>query len=68
VTKIHLTKRVKRETACTERLRPIVVELYPLYCGMRVKGKREFYPVPWDAVLALGRRIAAREKLARKLA
>jgi hypothetical protein len=66
MTKITKEKRLKRETAATVRLRPIIVELFPFYVGVRVKGTREFHAVPWDAILDLGRKIDARETLAAK--
>lgn len=66
MTKLTTDKRMKRETGCTDRLRPIVVELFPFYCGVRVGGTREFYAVPWDAILDLGRKMDARDKLAQR--
>ena len=66
MTKITPFKRLKRETASRDRLRPIIVELFPFYCGVRPCGTREFYAVPWDVILDLGRKIDAREKLAQR--
>jgi hypothetical protein len=66
MTKITTDKRLKRETLATDRMRPIIVELFPFYVGVRVKGTREFHAVPWDAILDLGRKLDAREKLAAK--
>jgi hypothetical protein len=65
MTKISPDRRIKRETHCTDRMRPVLVELHPFFCSVRVKGTREVYAVPWDAVLDLGRKIDAREKLKR---
>jgi hypothetical protein len=64
MTKLTNQRRPKRETQATDRCRPICIELFPFYLGIRVKGQREFYAVPWEAVLDLGRKIDAREKLA----
>jgi hypothetical protein len=64
--RISKEKRLRRETLATDRTRPIIVELFPFYCGVRVFGTREFYAVPWDAILDLGRKLDAREKLAAK--
>lgn len=69
MTKLRSEKTLRRETGCTDRRRAVVVELYPFYCGVRVKGTREFYAVPWDAVLDLGRKMDARgRELERKRA
>jgi hypothetical protein len=64
MTKLTSEKTIKRETAASERTRPITVTLFPHYVAMSLKGTREFYAVPWGAVLDLGRKIEAREKLA----
>jgi hypothetical protein len=66
MTKITSGKRVKRETASVDRLRPIVIELFPFYCGVRIKGTREFYSVEWDTILALARKLDARARLAER--
>jgi hypothetical protein len=42
---------VVRETDTFERTRPIVVELYPRYLAVRLKGTQESYSVPYDVVL-----------------
>jgi hypothetical protein len=64
MTRIRADKLLSRETHCTDRLRPITVTLHPHFASMRVKGAREAYAVPWDAILDLGRKLDAREKLA----
>ncbi len=51
-----------------DRKRPILIELFPFYCGIRVKGTREFHAVPWEAVLDLGRKLDARAALEKKRA
>jgi hypothetical protein len=55
----HLT----RETECLERRRPIIVQLFPFHCGLRLKGTRQFYAVSWGAVLDLARKQDAWKKL-----
>ena len=62
MTKIQGERIIRRETAASDRKRPIVVTLFPWFCGVNLKGSREFFAVPWDAVLDLGRKIDAREK------
>jgi hypothetical protein len=66
--KLTPDRRVKRETWVTDRGHTIVVELFPFYCGVSVKGKREFHAVPWDAILDLGRKLDARAALEKKRA
>ena len=66
MTKLTPDRRVKRETSVAERGRSICVELFPFYCGVRLKGQREFVAVPWEAILDLGRKIDARQKLAQR--
>lgn len=66
MTKLTREKRLKRQTQAEDRLRPILIELFPFYCGIRVKGTRETYNVEWSAVLDLGRKLDAREKLRAK--
>lgn len=65
MTKLTREKRLKRETQASDRCRLICIELFPFYCEVRVKGTREVHCVPWDAVLDLGRKIDARDKLAK---
>lgn len=65
MTKLTVERRVKRETLVKDRTRPIIVELFPHYCAVRVKGERDFYPVPWDAILDLGRKLDFMSKVKR---
>jgi len=37
-------------------------------CRVREKGRREWLPVPWEAILHLGYKMKAREERAEKLA
>lgn len=66
MTKLKPDRRPKRETWVVDRKRAICVELFPFYCGVTVKGKREFHAVPWEAILDLGRKLDARDKLAKR--
>jgi hypothetical protein len=67
--KITTTRRAKRETAVMDwqTHRPLVVELFPFHCGIRVKGTREFRAVKWDAILDLGRKLDDRDQQRQKL-
>jgi hypothetical protein len=66
--KLTPDRRAKRETWLVDRGRPIIIELFPFYCGVSVKGRREFHAVPWDAILDLGRKLDARAALEKKRA
>jgi len=62
MTKITGERFLKRETAARERHRAICIELHPHYCGLRIKGTREFYAAPWAVILDVARKIDARQK------
>jgi hypothetical protein len=66
MTKLVPGRTVKRETAATDRRRVILVELYPHYLGLRVKGRREYRTIDWGAVLDLARKLDARVTLAKR--
>ena len=53
-------RHLMRETDCVDRTRPIVVELGPRWVSIGLKGTREHHLVPWDTILALGRKLDAR--------
>ena len=57
MTKLRPDKRIKRETFCADRKRAVVIELFPFFCRVRVKGTREVHDVDWDAILDLGRKL-----------
>ncbi|MEI9971060.1 MAG: hypothetical protein WDO73_02850 [Ignavibacteriota bacterium] len=57
-----ITKPVIRETAVTERGDILVAEMHPKYVVMRFKGKREQFPVGWDEILDLARKIQFRRE------
>jgi len=40
-----------RETAVLERSRPLVVELWPRYLGIRLKGERKVHRVSYSKIL-----------------
>ena len=54
------SRTLRRQTGSTYRGRPLVVELHPGYLTLREKGKRSTVDVPYDAIHALGWRLAAR--------
>jgi hypothetical protein len=55
-----------RQTGALERTRPIVVELWPRYLTIRLKGLRSGYNVDYGAILDLGRKRAWLRKRAEK--
>lgn len=56
-------RKLKRETDSRERTRSIVVTLEPRALTVSLKGTREQYVIDYETVLALGRKLDAREKL-----
>jgi hypothetical protein len=68
MTKIAGTTRIRRETQALELRRPIIVELMPAYCRIRVKWTRQTFNVSWGAVLDLGRKQAFRDAQQRRSA
>jgi hypothetical protein len=53
---------VVRETLTTERGRPLIVALHAHTIALRVKGTREWFNVPYDAVFDLARKLVARQR------
>ncbi len=51
MTKLNPSNIVVRETAVSERGRPIVVELHPAHLVLRLKGLRDSHFVAYDALL-----------------
>jgi hypothetical protein len=51
MTKLTPKNTVIRETAASERGRPIVVELHPTHIVLRLKGLRDSHFVAYDALL-----------------
>jgi len=51
MTKLTPKNIVIRETAASERGRPIVVELHPTHIVLRLKGLRDSHFVVYDALL-----------------
>jgi len=51
MTKLNPNNIVVRETAVSERGRPIVVELHPAHLVLRLKGLRDSHFVAYDALL-----------------
>jgi hypothetical protein len=46
--------------------RTVLVQCDPLIAWVRLAGAREEFPVPWDAIYALGCRLAVRAERAEK--
>jgi hypothetical protein len=51
MTKLKPSNIVIRETAVSERARPIVIELHPPHLVLRLKGLRDSHFVAYDALL-----------------
>lgn len=66
MTKLDSNHPLIRETALSERGRPILVELHPGFLILRLKGKRDRYSVPYDAVLWLAIKGEAERRKAEK--
>lgn len=64
---VKISRSIKRETAARDRTRAITVTLAPHECVMGLKGTPQRYSVPWIAVLDLGRKFDAREKMAARV-
>lgn len=63
-----LTRNVKRKTAATYRGREIMIDAGARTCRVREKGRREWLPVPWDAILHLAYKMKAAAARTEKLA
>jgi hypothetical protein len=53
---------ITRETACTYRGIPIVVEIHPLFVELRLKRHKESFVLRYDAALETAMKIEARER------
>lgn len=51
MTKLTSKNTVVRETAVSDRGRPIVIELHPSHLVLRLKGLRDVHFVAYDALL-----------------
>lgn len=51
MTKLTASNSVIRETAVSDRGRPIIIELHPSHLALRLKGLRETHFVAYDALL-----------------
>lgn len=63
-----LTRNVLRKTQATHKGREIMMDAGARVLRVREKGRREWLPVPWEAVLHLAYKIKAREEQALKAA
>jgi hypothetical protein len=66
MTRITPGRRLKRETDSRDRTRSIIVTLESRALTVGLKGTRERYLLDYETVLALGRKLDAREKLRAK--
>ena len=57
MTKLRPDTPLIRETDVFERTDPIVVELYPKYISIRLKGQSEALNVDYGAILGLARQL-----------
>ena len=56
-----------RETAVSERGRPIIIELHPSHLVLRLKGLRDSYFVAYDALLWRVMKVAAERIVSERL-
>jgi hypothetical protein len=59
--------RMRGETNARYRGIPIMIDIDPHECIMRLKGKRTTFSAPWPVVYELGMKIAANEARRLKL-
>jgi len=60
--KTRLTFETDQEVRYRGKMRPLIVEPTPYFCGVRLKGTRVLYEVPWYTVFLKGAQIFADEK------
>lgn len=46
----RITRCLVRETAVSDRGRPLMIELHPGYVVFRLKGTRQRYSIDWEAL------------------
>lgn len=63
MTLLTTDRKLKRETASRDRARAITVTLQPRLLIIARKGTREQYAIDYETILAVARKIDAREKL-----
>ena len=68
MTKLTPDNIVVRETAASDRGRPIVIELHPAHLVLRLKGLRDAHFIPYDALLWRAIKISAERMLSERLA
>jgi hypothetical protein len=60
--KTRLTFETDQEVRYRGKMRPLIVEPTPWMCGVRLKGTRIRYEIPWYAIFLKGAQICADEK------
>jgi hypothetical protein len=68
---IRISRTIVRETAATERGRPLLIELHPGFLAIRLKGTRQRWPLSyisifWHAVKAAAEKDRAERNERRK--
>ncbi len=63
-----ITRCLVRETAVSDRGRPLLIELHPAYVVFRLKGTRQRYSIDWEALYRLAQRREADRVLADRYA
>jgi hypothetical protein len=51
-----ITRCLVRETAVSDRGRPLLIELHPGYVVFRLKGTRQRYSIDWEALYRFAQR------------
>ena len=62
-----IVRRIVRETAVTERGKPLVVELHPAGLIVRLKRTRQRWPISYESILWLAVKVAAEEQRAERM-
>ena len=68
MTKLTPSNPVVRETAVSERGRPIIIELHPSHLVLRLKGLRDSHFVAYDALLWRVMKVSAERIVSERLA
>ena len=63
-----ITRCLVRETAVSDRGRPLLIELHPRYVIFRLKGTRQRYAIDWEALYRFAQRREAERIVAERYA
>ncbi len=64
---IKIVRRIVRETAVTERGKPLVVQLHPGGLIVRLKSTRQRWPISYESILWLAVKVAAEAQRAERM-